>query len=43
MTKLKTINPTFHSLVKVTIENIRQQAKTQGGSQMMQQQFGGGG
>lgn len=41
MTKLKQVNPTLHSLVKSTIENIRQQAKTQGGSMLLQQQFGG--
>ena len=43
MTKLKSANPTLHSLVKVTIENIRQQARTQGSSMVLQQQFGGGG
>lgn len=41
MTKLKGKHPALHSLVKTTIENIRQQAQTAGGQAVMQQQFGG--
>lgn len=43
MTKLKAKHSGLHSLVKTTIENIRQQAQTAGGQAVMQQQFGGGG
>jgi hypothetical protein len=42
MTKLKGKHPALHSLVKTTIDNIRQQAQTAGGQAVMQQQFGGG-
>ncbi len=38
--KLKKVDPTLHSLVKSQINDIRQQAKTQGGSQVLAQQFG---
>jgi hypothetical protein len=42
MTKLKQQDPTLHALVKQTINDIRQDAQTAGGAQMLQQQFGGG-
>jgi hypothetical protein len=42
MTKLKGKHSALHALVKVTIDNIRQQAQTAGGQAVMQQQFGGG-
>jgi hypothetical protein len=38
--KLKKADPTLHALVKSQINDMRQQARTQGGSAMMQQQFG---
>jgi len=38
--KLKKADPTLHALVKSQINDMRQQAKTQGGAAMMQQQFG---
>lgn len=41
--KLKKGDPLMHALVSSMIEDIRQQAKTQGGAMVMQQQFGGGG
>ncbi len=40
--KLKRTDPTTHALVSSIIDDIRQQAKTQGGAQMMAQQFGQG-
>ena len=40
MTKLKSKDPVIHSLVKQTINNIRQQAQTQGARMMLQQQYG---
>jgi hypothetical protein len=40
MTKLKSQDPVVHSLVKQTINNIRQQAQTQGARMIMQQQYG---
>lgn len=40
--KLKKVDSLMHALVSSMIEDIRQQAKTQGGAMMMQQQFGGG-
>ncbi len=39
---LKTSNEALHSLVRAKLEQYRNQAKTQGGAQMLQQQFGGG-
>lgn len=42
MTKLKGKHSALHALVKVTVDNIRQQAQTAGGQAVMQQQFGGG-
>ena len=41
MTKLKHVDPTLHALVKQIIQDIRQQAQTAGGAQILQQQFGG--
>lgn len=41
--KLKQANPVLHSLVRQRMDQIRQDARTQGGAAMMQQQFGGGG
>ena len=38
--KLKKADPTLHALVKSQINDMRQQAKTQGGAQAIQQQFG---
>lgn len=40
--KLKRTDPTMHALVSSIIDDIRQQAKTQGGAMMMAQQFGQG-
>ena len=40
--KLKRSDPTTHALVSSIIDDIRQQAKTQGGAMMMAQQFGQG-
>lgn len=40
--KLKKADPLMHSLVGSVIEDIRQQAKTQGGAMVMAQQFGAG-
>ena len=40
--KLKRSDPLMHSLVSSIIDDIRQQAKTQGGAQVMAQQFGQG-
>jgi hypothetical protein len=38
--QLKKSDPTMHSLVKSQIEDIRRQAQTAGGAQVMAQQFG---
>ena len=38
--KLKKADPVMHALVSSMIEDIRQQAKTQGGAAVMQQQYG---
>lgn len=40
--KLKRSDPTMHALVTSIIDDIRQQARSQGGQMVMQQQFGGG-
>lgn len=40
--KLKRSDQTMHALVSSIIDDIRQQAKTQGGAQVMAQQFGQG-
>ena len=40
--KLKRGDAMMHSLVSGVIDDIRQQARTQGGAMVMQQQFGGG-
>jgi hypothetical protein len=40
--KLKRTDPTTHALVSSIIDDIRQQARTQGGAQVMAQQFGQG-
>lgn len=40
--KLKRSDPTMHALVSSIIDDIRQQAKNQGGAMMMAQQFGQG-
>jgi hypothetical protein len=40
--KLKRSDQHMHSLVSSIIDDIRQQAKTQGGAQVMAQQFGQG-
>jgi hypothetical protein len=40
MTKLKSQDPVLHSLVKQTINNIRQQAQTAGARSILQQQYG---
>lgn len=42
MTKLKQADPTLHAIVKQLITDMRQQAQTAGGAQILQQQFGGG-
>ena len=41
--KLKRSDPTMHALVTSLIDDIRQQARSQGGQMMMAQQFGQGG
>ena len=41
--KLKRSDPTMHALVTSMIDDIRQQARSQGGQMMMAQQFGQGG
>lgn len=38
--KLKKSDPTMHALVSSIIDDIRQQAQTQGGAMLMQQQYG---
>lgn len=38
--QLKKVDPTLHALVKSQIGDMRQKAKTQGGSQLLAQQFG---
>lgn len=38
--KLKQVDPTLHSLVRSKMDELRSQAKTQGGAQMLAQQFG---
>jgi hypothetical protein len=38
--KLKKSDATMHALVKSIIDDIRQQARTEGGAQVMAQQFG---
>lgn len=40
--KLKRGDPTMHALVSSIIDDIRQQARTQGGAMVMQQQYGQG-
>lgn len=40
--KLKKSDPTMHALVKSILNDIRQQAQTQGGAMLLQQQYGGG-
>lgn len=40
---LKQKNEVLHSLVRANMDKIRHQARMQGGSMVMQQQFGGGG
>ena len=40
--KLKKSDPTMHALVKSILGDIRQQAQTQGGAMLLQQQYGGG-
>jgi hypothetical protein len=40
MRKLKSMDLTLHSLVKSIMDDMRQQAKNQGGSQVLAQQFG---
>ena len=41
--KLKRSDPTMHALVTSMIDDIRQQARSQGGQMVMAQQFGQGG
>jgi hypothetical protein len=41
--KLKQYNEALHSVVRAKMDAIRQKAKSQGGAQVMQQQFGQGG
>lgn len=41
--KLKKANPTMHALVSSIIDDIRQQARTEGGAILLAQQYGGGG
>jgi hypothetical protein len=41
--KLKKSDPTIHALVKSIIDDIRQQAQSQGGAMLMAQQYGQGG
>lgn len=38
--KLKKVDPTLHALVRSVMDDIRQQARTQGGAQIIAQQFG---
>ena len=38
--KLKQFNPVLHSVVRAQMDGTRQQARSQGGAAMMQQQFG---
>jgi len=38
--KLKRQDPTMHALVTSIMDDIRQQARTEGGAMLMQQQFG---
>jgi hypothetical protein len=38
--KLKSQDPTLHSLVKSIMDDMRRQAQLQGGQQVMAQQFG---
>lgn len=40
MRKLKSMDPTLHSLVKSIMDDMRRQAQLQGGQQVMAQQFG---
>ena len=40
--RLKRSDPTLHSLVSSVIDDIRQQAQTQGQQIVLQQQYGGG-
>ena len=42
LTKLKNADPTMHALVTSMIDDIREQARSEGGQMVMQQQFGGG-
>lgn len=42
MTKMKATNPTLHMAVKAELDRIRKDARNQGGSQVLQQQYGGG-
>lgn len=37
--KLKKVDPTLHAIVSAKIQEYRNQAKTQGGAQMLQQMF----
>jgi hypothetical protein len=41
--KLKRADNMMHSLVTSIMDDIRQQARTQGGAMVMQQQYGQGG
>lgn len=41
LTRLKHQDPSLHSVVRSVIDDLRQQAQSQGGRQIMQQQFGG--
>ena len=41
--KLKRTDPTTHSLVTSIMQDIRQQARSQGQQQVLDQQYGGGG
>lgn len=43
MQQLKAKDPTMHAQVKAMVESKRQAARTQGGNQLLQQQYGGGG
>jgi len=40
--KLKKADPVMHAIVSSMIDDIRQQAKSQGGAMLMDQQYGGG-
>jgi len=42
MTQLKQADPTLHAITKQLMTDMRQQAQTAGGAQLLQQQFGGG-